>query len=172
MKTLAFIQVASLGAALEAVNVLGNYIDCELVELMPMGGPAVLMLAGDYTNLNIFRRNLRTADLQKSTFIKYQDLVLDIIYHKVNKSLEKNVLILESNFIGDLMAVVETKLDEISVVDFTLNRHHLSQSSLVLSSSDPEPLNEIAEKAHAKKVRATIFDNPSSVLRNLFGEKK
>ncbi len=169
MRSLAIIQLASFGSALESVNVLPNYEGIEMLELIPLGGPTVLLLEGTFKELNYFRKNLRTADLQRSTILKYSERLMGIIYHKENQSPLSQISVLEAQFVGDLMDAVNDHLDEIVVLDFTLNRHFASLSSLTISSNSEKALREVQEKALKKNVKFTYFENPSRILKELFG---
>lgn len=168
MRSLAFIQVASLGAALEAVNVICNYEKIQLIEMIPMGGPAILFLEGPFDSLNTFRRNLRTADLQKSHMFFYSHRVLDIFYHKENLVPRKEIVVLEAGFVGDLFAAISESLDEIEVMDFTLNRHFSSLGTMILTPKSSASIQRIQLRTEKMSVKMTVFENPSRDLRSLF----
>jgi hypothetical protein len=168
LKFLAFIELNSYGAALEAVNVLPNYESLELVEIVPLGGPTVVFLSGNFEMLNVYRRNLRTADLNKSHFFIYKERFLDIFYHKENRTPGKHILVLESDFVGNLFFSIEDQIDGLQVIDFQFNKHFQSKSILIVTASSEVELEKVIDKAQKKKVKITYFENPSSALLKLF----
>lgn len=170
MKSLALIQMSSLGAGYEAIQIASTRPQIEIIEFIPLGKESQLLLQGPYDVLQTYRRILRTADLQKSVLIENPDSrLLKAYYHLENAKIEDFILILESDFSGYLLEIAQKLFAEkISVTDFRQPRFSGAISSLVLTGKDLSRLEKLVAQASSKKIKVSFVESPSVKMKSYF----
>lgn len=169
-KDLALIQVGSYGAALEAANIATNRKSLELLEIIPFGTYTQLLVQGSATDLNSYRKVLRTADLQKSVIIENPDeRLLKAYYHLANSPIQNYILILENDFAGYLLQWGQKLLHKkLEMMDFRQPRFPGAAACLVMTGSDLSLIqSEIAEMEN-QKIKVSFVEEPSEKLRAYF----
>lgn len=170
MKSLALIQLATLGAGYEAVQIASLRPDIEILEFIPLGKESQLLLRGPSETLLAYRRILRTADLEKSVIIENPDpRLLKAYYHLENARVEDFILVLESEFSGYLLETAQKLFTEnLSVMDFHQPRFSGAISSLILTGADLLRLEKLVAKAASKKVKVSFVESPTPKTKTYF----
>lgn len=170
MKSLALIQVATLGAGYEAVQIASARSQIEILEFIPLGRESQLLLQGPHKVLQAYRKTLRTADLEKSVIIETPDpRLLSAYYHLENGKIEDFMLILESEFSGYLLETAQKLLGEnVSIVDFRQPRFSGAVASLILTGKDVSRLETLVGRATSSKVKVSFVESPAAKLKSYF----
>lgn len=170
MKSLALIQVTSLGAGYEALQIASLRTKIEILEFVPLGKETQLLLEGSYEELDSYRRVLRTADLERSVILRDPDpRILKSYYHLENAKPQDFILILESHFAGYLLETGLPLLKQgLEVMDFRQPRFSGSQASLVLTGKDLSRLEDLVKQSESSKVKVSFVESPSDKLKAYF----
>lgn len=167
MKSLAFIQLSSYGAALEAVNSIAQYESIKCLEVISFGSYAQLFLEGQFDEINAFRKFLRTADLQLSEIIEYDFQIVNIFYHQEHHEVEKHILTMESPFVGSLFAAVaEAKKAGLKACEFFMPRFSGAHAIAIMTTSDYGSLEAVLKNPKLSKVNATFVENVTETLKS------
>lgn len=170
MKSIALIQVATYGAALEAANMVTNRASLELVEIIPFGTFSQLLVQGPYSELMDYRKALRTADLQKSVIIQDPDpRLMKAYYHLENQKSQNFILILEHEFAGYLLEWGQTLLKKhMQIMDFRQPRFPGSQASLVMTGRSMDAIAEEMRQMETQKIKVSFVEEPTAQLKKYF----
>lgn len=169
MRSLAFIQLGSYGAALESVNALAKYPSLKCLEILPFGTYSQIFIEGDSEEINSYRKFLRTADLQKSVVFPYDERILKAFYHLENSEVGSHLVVLESNFVGNIFSAVFHAFEiGYKVVDFTMPRFPNSSAALILTASGIEPHHQCLKKIEEQKVKVTVIEDIKAPLKKYF----
>ena len=161
MKSLALIQVATYGAALEAANLATNRPTLELLEIIPFGGYSQLLIQGPFKDLNLYRKVLRTADIQKSVIVENPDpRLLKAYYHLENQKPENFLLILENEFAGYILEWAQALLAKgLQIVDFRQPRFPGSLACLVMTGKDLSEIQEDMRLMEVQKIKVSFVED-------------
>jgi hypothetical protein len=170
VSALALVQVASYGAALEAANIATNRKNLELLEIIPFGTYCQLLLQGSETDLNGYRKVLRTADLQKSVIINQPDeRLLKAYYHLEHKPIQKFLLILETEFAGYLLNWAQKFLGmKMEIVDFRQPRYAGAMACLVMTGMDLGLIQGEILEMESQRIKVSFVEEPTTQLRSYF----
>ena len=170
MKGLALIQVSSYGAALEAANSASLRSSLEILELIPFGTFTQILLQGPADELNSYRKNLRTADLQKSVILKNPDpRILKAYYHLENQPIQKFILALECDFAGFLLEWAQVLLKKgLEVTDFRQPRLPHSNAWLLMTGEDLQAVQMDMLQMEAQKIKVSFVEEPSPAIKKYF----
>lgn len=170
MKALALIQVATYGAALEAANIATNRTNLELIEIIPFGTYAQLLIRGPFADLISYRKILRTADLQKSVIIEKPDpRLLKAYYHQENQSPDNYLLILENEFAGHLLEWAQVFLDkELQIVDFRQPRFPGAMACIVMTGKDLDLIQGEMRVMETQKIKVSFVEEMNPKFRKYF----
>ncbi len=170
MKDLAFIQVATYGAALEAANIATNRPGLELLEIIPFGTYSQLVIQGEMQELISYRKVLRTADLQKSVILKNPDpRLLKAFYHLENEKPLNFLLILEDEFSGYLFEWAQKLLQKnLQFVEFRQPRFPGAFACLVMTGEDLNSVQDEMQQMEAQKIRVSFVEEMNPRFRSYF----
>lgn len=170
MKALALIQVATYGAALEAANLATHRESLELTEIIPFGTYAQILIHGPEQDLNLYRKDLRTADIQKSVIIENPDpRLLKAYYHLENSQPQSYLLILEAEFAGYLLKWSQVLFSKgLQVVDFRQPRFPGSLACLVMTGPDLGGIQDEMSKMEAQKIKVSFVEELNQKFRKYF----
>lgn len=170
MKSIALIQVSSLGAGYEALQIASLRSKIEVLEFIPMGKESQILLEGSYEELDSYRRVLRTADLEKSVILREPDArLLKSYYHQESAKPLDYILILESNFAGYLLETAGKLLKQgLEVMDFRQPRFSGSMASLVMTGKDLSKLEDLVKQSESSKVKVSFVESPSDKMKAYF----
>lgn len=170
MKSLALIQVASYGGALEAANMITHRASLELLEIVPFGTFTHLIVQGSYSDLMNYRKALRTADLQKSVIIENPDeRIIKAYYHLENQKIQNYLLILEDEFAGYLLDWAQKLLKKnLQIVDFRQPRFPGAMAVLVLTGPNLELISEEMRQMEVQKIKVSFVEEPTEKLKSYF----
>ncbi len=170
MKSLALIQVSSLGAGYEALQIASLRKSLDILEFIPLGKESQLLLEGPFEELEKYRKVLRTADLEKSVILRAPDeKILKAYYHLESAKPQEFILILESSFAGYLLeSAVELLKQGLSVMDFRQPRFSGAQASLVMTGNNLSRLEELVQMTESARVKVSFVENPSEKMKAYF----
>ncbi len=170
MKSIALLQLATLGAGYEAVQISTLRPEIEVLDFIPLGKESQLLLKGSFEGLQNFRKTIRTADLQKSVILENaKEVVLNSYYHLENNKPEDFILIFESEFAGYLLEALSSLLSHnLKVMDFRQPRFSGAISSLVVTGKDSSRIEKLIFENESHKWKISFVENPTEKMKAFF----
>lgn len=168
MKSLLVLQLKDYGAALTAVQESDLYPSLEILEVFHLGKTAQIFAVGSEVELIAFRKNLATADLDKSVIInQMHSNLLNTIWHLESSKLVDDLVILESEFVGDVLnACNKCLIRNMQVIDFRHPKFSGSISYVLLNCENAS--EDIFQEAEFSKVKFRWVSKPNEKLKKFF----
>jgi hypothetical protein len=168
---ISLLQLSTLGAGYEALQLATLRPKIEIFELMPMGQESVIVVGGDAQELANYRKTIRTADLEKSVIIpEPHELLLKSFYHQNNSAVKDFLVIYESQFVGYLVELADQLLKRgFDVVDLRSPRFSGAWSSLIVTGAGPSEAETLFQETQSTKWKSTFVEAPTPELKKYFG---
>lgn len=172
MNSLMILQLPDLGSALTAVQTAGFFPKVKVLDLVPLTLSAQVFLEGSETDLIKVRKDLPTADLDKSVIIKDpHPSLLKAYYHLETSELDGDLVIIEAEFVGYLFQTLDACLkDGMKLIDFRQPRQSQAMSSVYLSCIEMDEY--LSKKYLSSKVKFRWINNPNKALLDFFKFEK
>jgi hypothetical protein len=170
VNSLGLIQVSSLGAGYEALQVASKMDDLQIHEMIPLSGSSQVLLSGKMESLVRYRKLLRTADLERSTFVADPDpRILKAFYHLENHPIKSYLLVFETAFVGDLFEIMQKLFKMgLEVSDFRFPRFTGGKASVTMTGEHFADVEKKLESLVSKHIHLTFIEEPSLGLRKYF----
>lgn len=168
MNALMILQVPDLGSALTAVQTSGFFPQVKVLDLVPLTTSAQVLLEGSTKDLVKVRKDLPTADLDKSVIIENpHPSLLKAYYHLETSELDGDLVIIEGDFVGYLLQTLDVCLkDGMKLIDFRQPKLSGAMSSVYLSCTDMDEY--MSKKYLSSKVKFRWINNPNKALLDFF----
>jgi hypothetical protein len=159
-------KLTSLGATYAAANILYADKQVELLELSPIANQGILIASGSEGSLNDFRRSLRQADLVRTSIVPDAEKKLLKTYLSLEfQNIQKYLLILESNFLGDIFDWSHQAITlGATLCDLRMLRTQDSPSFAFLTGQQPEQVAPLIKSLKQKNEKVTLIESPESGL--------
>jgi malonyl CoA-acyl carrier protein transacylase len=169
-KALGLVQVSSVGAGYEALQIASKMEILDIHEFIPLAGTSQILVSGPMESLIRYRKILRTADLVRSVFIENPDpRILKSFYHLENHPVDSYLLVFEGSFVGDLFQVMQELFQMgLNVCDFRFPRFTEGKSMIAMTGPDFSVVEKRLESLASKNVHVTFIEEPSPVLKQYF----
>lgn len=163
-----FIQLPDLGSAMTAVQTAGFFPNVKVLDLVPLTASAQVLLEGSSTDLVKVRKDLPTADLDKSVILENpHPSLLKAYYHLETCELEGDLVIIEGEFVGYLMQILDSCLkDGMRLIDFRQPKQSQAMSSVYLSCANMD--ENSSKKYLSSKTKFRWINNPNKAVLDFF----
>lgn len=170
MRSLGVFVFTSVGAGYVALNSIPSELNLELLEFCPLGHHAQILVLGDQENIRSFSKILHESDLIKTHIIQnIHRMVLDAYFSLINNKIQKAILIVESQYVGDLILVGNKAVSCGSyIVDLRFPRVPEALGHLILTADNTEELLQIREELHERSISSRFIREVSAQFRDFF----
>ena len=137
---LGMIQFKTVGGGYAALNLAGKAKGLEILELSPLGGQCHLIVRGETASVHAFIVELRTGDISRSVVLSdYNEILLRSYLSLESAKLQKFILVLECNFVGDMFQKAQELLGlGLSIFDMRVFRGSGSPNYLLMTGDDAD----------------------------------
>ena len=158
----------SLGAAFQALHLAGLRDDVEVIELIPLGTKAQLLLKGGADSLKSLMQQVSIADIETVTLLpNWNQRVERAFYSLEHATPQGSLLFVESGSLGSLFEIAHRALQqELQIVDLKIPRGSNASGILILTAS--RITDQFIESLKNLGVQTTRVNEPSPALRKYF----
>lgn len=164
MTSLAVLVFEGQGPAYRALNLAGTDPQLEILEIIPLGDEAQVLVKGPKGSLEKW---VRSADAKKETLIEEWDSRIEKAFYSLESaSVDQQLVFIEGAFLGHLFQAASRALKGgWHVVDLKVPRGSVKWGTLVLTGNKAI---QAESDFRSEGLRVTAVSNPTEALKSYF----
>ncbi len=168
MTTAAVLVFKNQGAAYHALHLAGLQAELEVLEIIPQGPKAQLLVKGPHDPLKIFIQQLSFAELDSTNLISNWDLRIEKAFYSLEHAAPQGALVfIEGASLGGLFLRAQDCLQQgYAIVDLKIPRGGVPWGLLIVTA--PQIPDEFVNRTQAHGFQVTRISQPSTALRSYF----